>query len=84
MSSKQQAITAVQNILQYIFEDQQLLWLALQAAGSGIGPTDGNKKLAMIGDAVMKLVILDDLYSDANPRGRLSQRKRMPFHVVLR
>lgn len=75
MANKQEAITAVQGILGYTFKDPELLWLALQAAGSGVGPMDGNKKLAMMGDTVMKLIILDDLYTDGTQRGLIFQKR---------
>ncbi|KAG0651103.1 Ribonuclease III [Hyphodiscus hymeniophilus] len=45
--------------------------VALQAAGSGIGGPDGNKMLAMIGDTVMKLVLLVDMMATKASRGTI-------------
>jgi hypothetical protein len=60
---------AIESIVVYSFEDRNILWLALQGAGSGIGGTDGNKKLAMVGDAAMRLSLLDDLVPTGVSRG---------------
>lgn len=67
--SKQQSIAALEGILAYSFEDPNISWLALQAAGSGIGGPDGNKTLAMIGDAIMKFILVVDLAKRGLSRG---------------
>ncbi|TVY38226.1 hypothetical protein LOCC1_G007655 [Lachnellula occidentalis] len=69
--SKQLSIASLEGILGYSFDDPNIAWLALQAAGSGIGGSDGNKTLAMIGDAVMKLILLIDLAESGLPRGAI-------------
>ena len=59
-------LDAAQAAIGYQFTDTSLLWEALQAAGSGasiigamfVARGDGNKKLALIGDAVLKLVVI--------------------------
>ncbi|KAK4069761.1 uncharacterized protein Triagg1_6891 [Trichoderma aggressivum f. europaeum] len=56
----------VQDILQYQFRDSKLLEEALRAPGTDPGTTrqnpraHGNKGLAMIGDAVLRLAVVDD------------------------
>ena len=59
--AQQLSTDAVEGILANSFHDRSILWLILQAADFGIGGPDSNKTLAMIGDAVMKLVLLVDL-----------------------
>ena len=59
----------------YTFNDPLKLWEALQAAGSGnclAGDrrfADGNKRLAMLGDAILKLVLVEDWYNSLFVRG---------------
>lgn len=56
----------VQDILQYQFRNPKLLEEALRAPGTDPGTTrqnpraHGNKGLAMIGDAVLRLAVVDD------------------------
>ncbi|KAK1243570.1 hypothetical protein MKX08_001708 [Trichoderma sp. CBMAI-0020] len=59
--------TDIESILHYHFKDPALLEEALQAAAVSTPSTSqqdprkhGNKALAMIGDAVLKLVVVDD------------------------
>jgi hypothetical protein len=67
--TKQLPATAVEGILAYLRQDREILWLALQAAGSGVGDSDGNKTLAMIGNVVMKFVLFLDLTAADVSRG---------------
>ncbi|KAI9818400.1 MAG: hypothetical protein M1827_000458 [Pycnora praestabilis] len=68
-----------QRIIQYQFNDPLLLWEALQAAGSGVYRIgnrhlfDGNKRLAILGDTVLKLVLVEHWYNGVEDRGRASQ-----------
>jgi ribonuclease-3 len=56
----------LETILQYEFRDSSLLDEALVAAGAGTSKSPdnarqhGNKALALIGDALLRLVIVDD------------------------
>ena len=65
----------VEDIIGYSFNDPLILWEALQAAGSGIRSAgdrhfaDGNKRLAMLGDAILKLVLVEDWYGSLDVRG---------------
>ena len=64
-------------IIGYTFADPIILWEALQAAGSGITWAgtrhfpDGNKRLAVLGDTILQLVLVNDWYDTAYDRGIL-------------
>ena len=68
-------IQGVENIIGYNFNDPLILWEALQPAGSGVISAgsrlflDGNKRLAMLGDAVLHVALVDDWYGGAGTRG---------------
>lgn len=70
-------ITGVQDIIGYNFADPLILWEALQAAGSGntfAGNRrfpEGNKRLAVLGDTILQLVLVRDWYDTARVRGIL-------------
>ncbi|KAL6719771.1 hypothetical protein ACLMJK_001692 [Lecanora helva] len=67
---------AVETIISYHFTDKTLLRKALQAAGSiasicntgGVLDTDGNKRPAIVGDVVLKLVLVEEWYRLNTPR----------------
>jgi ribonuclease-3 len=67
--SQQTSIPAMETIIGYTFNDKELLWRALHAAGSLLGGFDGNKTMAMLGDSVLKLVLLDELITTGASRG---------------
>ncbi|KAI8954264.1 ribonuclease III domain-containing protein [Xylaria longipes] len=62
-------LSLAQQILDYEFQNEDLLWEALQAPGSNVATlngrelTQGNKGLAHVGDAVIMLVIKLDGYT---------------------
>jgi dsRNA-specific ribonuclease len=60
-----------ENAIGYTFHNYCLLLEALQAAGSSLQHIypDGNKKLAMVGDAVMEVPLLEYLYTLNISRG---------------
>lgn len=66
----------IEGLLEYAFQDRSYLLEALHAPGSGLDRVgnraipDGNRRLAMLGDAVIKSVILDGWYSTQEERGR--------------
>ena len=80
-------LDAAQAAIDYQFRDTSLLWEALQAAGSGasiiggmiVARGDGNKKLALIGDAVLKLVVMCDLRERRTDRGTV--HPTFPFGI---
>ena len=75
MSTPLNAINDVQAILGYDFRNPQLLLEALKTAGSGFNlrqgsaGLDGNKRVAQVGSAILKLAILDDWYHSGATRG---------------
>lgn len=68
-------INGVQNIIDYVFQDTSVLWEALQASGSFPYDTDGrdfsngNKRLALLGDAILKVSLLEQWYTTATNIG---------------
>lgn len=74
-----QKVDIVQKIIGYKFADRSLLWEALQAAGSderNLGTrqisVDGNKRLAYIGDALIRLAMAEAWYTRRQERGKIS------------
>lgn len=72
------SIAPVETIIGYQFTDPSKLWEALQAPGSPVSSingrriTEGNKRLAMIGDSVLKLALVSKWYSGDGSRGKQS------------
>lgn len=54
---------AVEVIINYEFHDKSLLVKALEAAGATMA-SQGNKRLALIGDAALRLVLYEFGYED--------------------
>lgn len=70
------SVAKVQQIIGYTFTDKSILWEALQAPGSGVIfagtraiSNDGNKRLALKGDAWIKVLIIEEWYSQHMPKG---------------
>ncbi|KAL8712971.1 MAG: hypothetical protein Q9220_002831 [cf. Caloplaca sp. 1 TL-2023] len=69
-----QAVAGVQDIIEYTFNDPYILLEALQAAGAparhfgGRRIVDGNKRLAILGDTVLQLVLAEDWYDNGQSR----------------
>lgn len=67
---------SIEKIINYSFTKPQLLEEALQAAGAsesanGIeGNKDGNKRLALVGDTLIRLLILDEWYPCGSDIGK--------------
>ena len=65
-------------IIDYRFNDESLLWEALQSMGSGASQirnremSEGNKRLAVVGDAILRLVVVEEWYRTAGLRGVLT------------
>lgn len=70
-----QTVKGCQAVLGYEFNDSDLLKEALQAAGSPVFAVggrhlpDGNKRLAVLGDAALKLILIRDGYVHDESRG---------------
>ena len=76
----QPQLANVQVIIGYTFSDPLLLRQALTAPGSHTNPPDGNRRLALLGDAVLKLALLERWHQTPGAtrgmvrcRGRLAQ-----------
>lgn len=69
-------IERAEAIIGHAFNQKDLLWEALQVAGSGqsrIGgrdTTNGNQRLALLGDVVMGKVLCDAWFDSGSRRGR--------------
>jgi ribonuclease-3 len=64
----------LERLLGHIFDNPNLMWEALQAAGNGVVQIgdrkieDGNKKMALLGDSILKLAILRDWFTSGKTR----------------
>ena len=82
MSVTSMAISSVEAILGYKFTDTNCLLEALNAPGSGVSTagnrrfSDGNKRLALKGDAAIRNVIVEDWFSTNLPRGKVPVRRK--------
>lgn len=69
------AVNDVQSILGYQFGNLELLLEALKATGSGLNllqsrsVMDGNRRLAQVGAAAIKMAVLNNWYHSGNDRG---------------
>lgn len=70
---KTNTLQSVQTILNYKFTNQALTWEALQAGGSSFPSegtqVDGGKRLAIVGDVVLKLALMEDWYHSGASKG---------------
>ena len=73
LDEKALRLHAVETLVQYRFHNRELLWEALQGPPAFVTP-DGNKRLAIVGDAAIRLVLAEDWYP-----GRTSKSK-IPYH----
>ena len=68
-------INAAESIAGRPWKDRTLLWEALQTSGSGVFMAgtrlipEGNKRLAVVGDSVMKTVLAEHYYKEGAYRG---------------
>jgi hypothetical protein len=64
-----------EDIIGYEFNDPHVLWEALQLAGSGVSITgmrivqNGNKRLAVLGDLALDIVLCKKWYDGGESRG---------------
>lgn len=81
LTQREATIEAVESIIQYKFTNSSLLWEALHTnsqhptIGGQPIPPDGNKRLAIVGDAVMQLVLAADWYRGSTNRGKTLYRR---------
>jgi dsRNA-specific ribonuclease len=70
-------LQSFQSQLHYSFKNACLLEEAFLADGAAVlrddveGPRAGNKRLALIGDAVLRLSVLDEWYPEGESTGKL-------------
>ena len=69
-------VRGVESTIDYKFKDPLIAWEALQAAkpeahlaGNRHIPPDGNKRLAVLGDSILRLALVDEWYSGGETRG---------------
>ena len=69
------AVQGVEAAILYKFAEPLILWEALQATGNGIRSVgtrsfaDGNMRLVLVGDAILKVALLEEWYAGTEPRG---------------
>jgi ribonuclease-3 len=75
-------LDSLQARLHYSFKNASLLEEALTAAGAAVssrdvdGPASGNKRLALVGDAVLRLSVLDEWYPAGGSTGKSEISRR--------
>lgn len=77
-SNPQAKILRVEQLIAYTFSQKDLIWEALQQSDNGVTQkgiqalTDGNKRLAVVGDRAAELVLSSDWYQTGDPKGSYS------------
>ena len=68
-------VDRVESILGYIFRDKDLLKVALttphknKLEEGGMEGRDGNRRLTLVGDAVLKLILIEEWYDSGRDQG---------------
>ncbi|RMY72591.1 hypothetical protein D0863_04427 [Hortaea werneckii] len=62
-----QAKSLIRDLAGYCFKDGNILFDALDTTGLRV--QQSNQRLALLGDAILKLIILDDWYPTGTPKG---------------
>lgn len=70
VSYKDKACKAVQLAISYNFKDNNLLLEALDT--TGMRTNESNQRLAMLGDALLKMILLDIWYAGGTAKGSFS------------
>ena len=89
--SQEQSVTAIEKIISYTFNDKTLLWEALHAAGTGwhlgqlTGRTmiEGNKRLAIVGDAYLRAALSSQWYATKEVIGSVSSKARQTVPLTF-
>ena len=69
-------LQGVQRTIQHSLNDEAKLWEALQAPGSSVTQfgdrhlAEGNKRVAFVGDAVLRMVLVEASYANDEYRGK--------------
>ena len=75
-------IEGTEAIIQYKFTNSTLLWEALQCSGNrelliaGRQLIEGNKRLAILGDAVLELILAERWYHTNKPAGNVLHKRQ--------
>jgi dsRNA-specific ribonuclease len=69
MSRKEKACKAVQLAIDYTFKDDDLLLEALDT--TGMRTNESNQRLAMLGDALLKMILLEGWYAGGTAKGSI-------------
>ena len=75
LSEKKVRIHAVYTLIRYRFHDPAILWEALQGPNVTIDvsgtpvPRDGNKRLAIVGDSAIRVVLAGTWYPGRTSKG---------------
>ncbi len=75
--------------LGHIFLDPNLLWEALQAAGNGVVKIgdckieDGNKKMAILGDTILRPAVPNDWHGSRKPRSEFLSASLILIQCLL-
>ena len=70
-----QLIAGLEAVISYHFTTPLLAWEALQAPGANAGPLalptglEGNKRLAILGDTILQLVLVEEWYRSGASKG---------------
>lgn len=71
---------AVQDSIGYTFSQRNILAEALDT--TGMRTAESNQRLAMLGDAVLKMILLDDWYASGGAKGT-STGSAQSIHVLM-
>ena len=69
------AVQGAEAAILYRSAEPFILWEALQATGNGVRSVgtrsfvDRNMRLALVGDAILKVALLEEWYAGTEPRG---------------
>jgi hypothetical protein len=67
-------VKACEDIIDYTFEDKEKIWEALQITGTRgqVRGNEGNKRVALVGDRVLNLILVEEWHASGERRGRIS------------
>lgn len=71
----------IERMIGYEFSDTSIIYTALHTAGSSVG-SEGNKSLAMVGDAVLRLVLIVHGYNKHVSRGKRERERERRLDIL--
>ncbi|KAI9870795.1 MAG: hypothetical protein M1823_008637, partial [Watsoniomyces obsoletus] len=69
LAARDLKIAALESIIDYSFADSNIAWEALQLPGNGFS-IDGNRRLAVIGDLIIDMILAQQWYSSGADRAK--------------